>query len=139
MSPYIAKRMRRVVCGLSLLVLLTACRSIDGSWSMTCKAFAGDRLSFEEGRYTWDKFTDARRVDDQGGAVDPFPGFPRTGPFTRDDDVIVLMDDGDGSEVARFYLHRRDGVVLLLSAEEHEGVMRGEAFPDCPLRRDEGN
>jgi len=130
-------RLPAVAAGLLSMFVVAACQSVDGTWSVSCDAFAGDRLSFADGRYTWDKFTDARRVDEQGRVIDPFPGFPKTGPYALDGGVVTLLN-ADGGEAARFYLHRREGAVQLLSAAEHERVSGGGAFPDCPLRRGAG-
>ena len=126
--------LRLAVVGI-LMTALTGCQELDGDWTMSCAAFAGDTLSFSGDRFTWDKFTDARRIDDEGRIIDPFPGFPKSGVYAVDGDALVLTDESTGAELGRFYLHEQDGVAALLTAAEHSELANGGPFPECPLQR----
>ena len=124
---------RHVILGL-VLFTLAGCQQLDGDWAPACDAFAGDRLSFSASRYTWDKFTDARRVDSEGEVIDPFPDYPKSGFFEQDGAAIVLLDDS-ADEIARFYIHESDGVTHMLTAAEQASYTVDGSFPDCTLQQ----
>lgn len=125
---------RRRLTLLLLAVVVTGCQSIEGRYEPGCAAFAGDRVVLDGGRYTWDRFTDARRVDAAGNVIDPYPDFPKTGPYAIDGKVLRLLDRGEET-IATFHLHGDGNDILLLTVEEHDAVSGGAAYPDCALTR----
>ena len=127
----------RLLAVLLMMISVTGCRAVEGEFSPGCMAFAGDRVSLHEGRFSWDRFTDARRVDDAGRTVDPFPDFPKTGPYTVTDNRLDLRS-GDGELIASWYLHEDGSRMLLLSAEEEAAWASSGEYPECPLVRDDG-
>ena len=118
------------------LIVLTGCGStaiaVDGSYEPSCTAFAGESISLRDGLYSWNKFTDARRVGPNGEVTDPYPDFPKTGRFDRDGEVIRMLDDG-GSVLATWYLHQHQGRQALLNQDQQDAWSAGGAYPDCML------
>ncbi len=118
------------------LLLLLGCRTADvpleGSFAPACTAFAGDRMSLREGQYSWNKFTDERRLGPDGEPVDPYPDFPKIGDFEIDGDAVRLLEPG-GSVLATWYLHDREGQLLLLNQSQQDAWSAGGTYPDCPL------
>ena len=76
-----------------------------------CQAYAGDRMEFADGRFTWDRFTDIRRVGEDGKPLDPFPGFPKSGSYAVNGNAVELRGD-DGELLSTWYLHDDDGKML---------------------------
>ena len=112
---------------------LTGCASgPEGVFEPACIAHAGDRIELSKGRFEWDRFTDAVAVDDDGNRVDPFPGYPKTGSFETDGEKVMWSAD-DGSALDERYLLDYRGRTWLLSYDENEAVLDGEAIPDCAL------
>ena len=106
-----------------VLVITIACvagcatdADVAGTYQPSCVAFEGSTIELADNRFTWDKFTDEVEVDDEGNAIDPFPGFPVRGCYTVDQDVVYLLTD------AEFDAWRQKGTVpdcaLLLGAGE---------------------
>ena len=127
----------RLLAALLIFFALSGCRAIEGDFSPGCLAFAGDRVSLHDGRFSWDRFTDARRVDDAGRTVDPFPDFPKTGPYTMTDNRVDLQSES-GELLASWYLHEDNGRMLLLSAEQEAAWTASGRYPECPLVRGDG-
>ena len=127
-----------VLRSLVLVALLTSvgCRTVDrrleGSFAPACTAFAGDSMSFREGYYSWNKFTDQRRIGPDGEPVDPFPDFPKVGEFEIDGDAVRLYVE-DGSLLGTWHLHDREGQVLLLNQSQQDAWSTDGMYPDCPL------
>lgn len=118
-------------------MLLTGCANgPEGVFSPACIAHAGDRIEFGgehgKGRFEWDRFTDAVSVDRDGNRIDPFPDYPKTGSFEIDGEKVSLEAD-DGSTLAERYLLDYRGRTWLLSYEQNEAVLDGEAMPNCAL------
>ncbi len=112
---------------------LAACASgPEGVFEPACIAYAGDRIELSKGRFEWDRFTDAVTVDDEGNRIDPFPGYPKTGSFETDGEKVSWIAD-DGSALDERYLLDYRGRTWLLSYEQNEAVLDGEAMPDCAL------
>ncbi len=118
------------------LLVLTACRSVDepieGSFVPACTAFAGDRMTLREGKYSWNKFTDVRRLGPNGEPVDPYPDFPKVGDFEVDDNAVRLLE-ADGAVLGTWYLHMRDDQFLLLNQDQQDAWSADGSFPNCPL------
>jgi len=115
-----------------LVVLLAGCRDIEGEYLPGCTAFAGSRIELADGRYSWDRFTDARRIDADGNVVDPYPNFPKTGAYERDGPAVRLLD-ADGGQAGIWFLHRTDDGLLLLDEAQQKAWEQEGGFPDCPL------
>jgi hypothetical protein len=132
------KRLCTVPAGLVLMAsLLAACASgPEGVFEPACMAHAGDRIEFGgelgKGRFEWDRFTDVVSVDGAGNRIDPFPGYPKTGNFEIDG-VKVSWTTDDGAALAERYLLDYRGRTWLLSNEQNEAVLDGEAMPECAL------
>ncbi|RZV33879.1 MAG: hypothetical protein EX272_14010 [Chromatiales bacterium] len=116
------------------LALLCACSSIDGLYAPACVAYEGDEIELIEGRFTWRRFTDERRVDEQGQPIDPFPGYPKQGIYEYRDPVLILTPDSDSENVGFFLMDEKSGVFLLTGAEKQRYDIDGQV-PECALRR----
>ena len=114
--------------------VLGACNSLDGVYLPGCPAYAGDRIELEDGRFTWDKFTDQVRIDDAGEPIDPFPGFPRTGTYAIDGDVLTMVMADDGTRET-FHLQMDDGRLVLLTGAQQEQQQTGGSYDECALTR----
>ena len=114
--------------------LAAGCGSLDGVFAPACIAYEGDRIVFDGRRFSWDRFTDARRVDDDGNIVDPFPEYPKTGRYEVDSARVSFYTDDGGSLDDRYLLEHR-GDTYLLNWEDNEAVLDGEAMPACALRQ----
>lgn len=110
---------------------VAGCRAIEGDFAPGCAAYAGDRISLHNGRFSWDRFTDARRLDTDGQPVDPFPEFPKTGSYTLSGNRVDL--ESDGEVLASWYLHEDGERLLLLSADQQSDWEASGRYPDCPL------
>ena len=85
-----------------------------------------------DGRFEWDRFTDAVSVDDDGKVIDPYPGYPKTGRYRADDEKLTwIADDGTDFE-ERYLLEYRDRTYLL-TYDQNEAVLAGEPVPACAL------
>jgi len=117
-----------------LIVALAACRadSVEGRFLPACTAYAGDSLTLDGGRYTWDKFTDEVKVDADGNAIDQFPGYPRSGSFDIDNDRLVFAAD-DGNAPPFLRLARVDSRVFLLTTQEFSDWQSAGEIPACAL------
>ena len=117
-----------------VLALLGACSSIDGLYAPACVAYEGDEIQLLEGRFTWRRFTDERKVDEQGQPVDPFPGYPKQGSYEYRDPVVILSPDSDPENAGFFLLEEKRGVFLLTGAEKQRYDIDGQ-IPECALQR----
>ncbi len=125
-------RLSVVLALLALIGCRTGGEPLEGSFVPACTAFAGDRMSFREGQYSWNKFTDERRIGPDGEPVDPYPDFPKTGDFELDGDAVRLLQE-DGSVLASWYPHDRAGQLLLLNQSQQDAWSASGTYPDCPL------
>lgn len=130
------KRTNRIL--LPALLWVAACNDqpLEGEFGPSCIAFAGDRVTFANGRFEWDRFTDERRVDDDGNMLDPFPDYPRHGDFRVERNRVEFVPD-DGERLAPRYLLERDGTLYLLERAQYEKVLAGGSLPDCALSNDQ--
>lgn len=129
-----ARAARRAILAGALLVVAAGCRSLDGDYRPDCVAFAGDEVTIAGETFTWDKFTDALRVDDEGNVIDPYPAYPKEGRLVTDGDLLRFLDAA-GSEIAVRHAVPREDALVLLDAEEYEAFRETGAWPDCPLSR----
>jgi hypothetical protein len=120
---------------LLLLAFTAGCAAdtnVAGTYQPSCIAFEGNTIELSEGRFTWDKFTDEVRIDEDGNKVDPFPGFPVRGTYVVEDDVVRLTTDV-GELAGEMHLVRRPDQVYLLTSEEFGSWQRDGEVPTCAL------
>jgi len=110
---------------------------VTGTYAPSCVAFEGSTIELTDNRFTWDKFTDAVTVDDDGNTIDPFPGFPVRGVYTVEDDVVSLVTDV-GELAAEMHVVRRPDQVYLLTEAEYRAWQQDGTVPDCALLLDAG-
>ncbi|MEL7312648.1 MAG: hypothetical protein AAFN07_14135 [Pseudomonadota bacterium] len=97
-----------------------------------CVAMAGDRIEVTGSRFVWDKFTDIRRVDDDGNVVPAYPDYPRSGRVESTGRQLKFIDD-TGELVGELVGHSADGQRFLLTTEQFEQVEAGAEIPACAL------
>ena len=112
---------------------MAACANQDGVYEPACTAYEGDRLTLENGRFEWQRFTDERVVDDAGDVVPPFPGFPKTGTFRVSNERVQLLTDDD-DRLEDWFIVASAGQRYLLSAKQHNAFLDGGTLPECALR-----
>lgn len=113
---------------------LAACKSLYGTYTPACMAYAGDSIELQGGRYTWDKFTDQVMLGPDGKVTDQFPGYPADGSYNLDGDILVLTSD-TGDAVAEFHLRESEGRLYLLTDEQNRDWRDSGRYPDCVLVR----
>lgn len=113
--------------------LLAGCASsIEGVFEPACIAYEGDRVALADGRFEWDRYTDAIAIDEDGNPIDAFPGYPKSGRFQQDGERLTWNSD-DGSELGERYLLEYRGRTYLLTWDQNEAVLDGEEMPACAL------
>ena len=117
---------------------LTACKGIDGVYLPGCSAYAGDRIELRDGNFVWAKFTDQVKVDAAGERVDPFPGYPRTGTYQRNDNEVTMLMAEEGTS-ATFYLQADDRRLLLLTPAQQASWEASGRHDECALTRTTDN
>ncbi len=122
----------RVYSTLVAAVFLVACVSHEGTYSPDCIAYAGSNISFNDGQFVWEKFTDEVVVDEDGKIVNQFPGYPMRGSY-RIEGQIVHMESDAGDAVENMYLHTRDNRQYLLTAEQFDAWQKTGKHADCAL------
>jgi hypothetical protein len=124
---------RRLALVFLACTFLAACNSLEGTFEPACIAFEGDKVVFADGRFEWHKFTDERLVDDNGNAIDPFPGYPLTGRY-KVSNALVEFVAAEGAGPDDMFLFERNSDVYLLTRKQNDAVLAGEGLPACPLR-----
>ena len=117
-----------------LAVLLTGCASFEGTYSPSCTAYEGDRITLDGGEFVWDRFTDAIPVDDDGNPVDPTPGYPLRGRYSGSEGRLELETDA-GEMVESLYVQAAEGTFYLLTEEQYERLGATGRIPECSLVR----
>ena len=113
---------------------LSGCKSAEGLYLPGCAAYAGDRIELQDGRFVWDKYTDQVRLDAAGERIDPFPGFPRSGTYAINGDVLTL-EVADPRSRETFFLHYDDGRLILLTETQQAEFESGGRYDECVLTR----
>lgn len=121
----------RTVLPLGLL-LLSGCATHSGVYTPDCIAFAGDRIELDDGRFTWDKFTDQLEVSEEGERIDPFPDYPVRGRYLLDGEKVTFIAETDVS-LPDLYLVEHDRQRYLLSAAQYQAWQRTDTLANCPL------
>lgn len=122
---------RRLLLG--LVSLLAACSSIDGMYRPACVAFEGETIQLNDGRFVWQRFTDERRIDQNGELIDPFPDFPKEGTYTLQSSVLQFSTN-DGSDAYSYYLVQLGSDYYLLKQAENGAYLANGVLPDCALK-----
>lgn len=119
---------------IAVILLLTGCptESADGRFLPACTAYAGDSLTLANGRYTWDKFTDAVQVNADGKPVDAFPAYPQSGSFDIDGERIVFTADDSSTPPFVNVVRSNDGI-FLLTGKEFSAWQKSGDLPACAL------
>ena len=112
--------------------LISACSEAEMRFEPGCIVFEGDVISIQGSRFEWAKFTDQRRLGDDGQPVDPFPGFPKTGTVDRDGNRLTLKSDFGDQEVDWIAVEYDDRL-RLLTTSEYAALERGETLSACAL------
>ncbi len=121
-----------VVCA---VCLLAGCNAVDGTYYPGCVAFAGDKVVLADGRFSWDKFTDEVRVDDQGEVIDQFPGHPKRGSYRLRGTELQLTFDADGA-VETMHVMQHEGRTILLNTAQLDASQATGRHDDCALTRE---
>lgn len=116
----------------ALALFVAACAGHEGSYEPACIAFAGDRIELRDGRFSWQRFTDQRTLDDAGNVVNPFPGFPKTGSYRISSGRLELVTDDD-VRLDDWFIVESAGSRYLLNAKQHRAFVDGGKLPDCAL------
>lgn len=125
--------MKRLIAGVCIaLVLLAGCASGNGKYAPDCVAFEGSTIELADGRFVMDRFTDQVDVNESGKANDPFPGYPASGTYRFDGNVLHLQSDS-GTELPVLYRVKSEGRYRLLTAEQFEAWTASETIDDCAL------
>ena len=125
--------MKRPIAGVGIaLVLLLGCAGNNGTYAPDCVAFEGTTIELADGRFVMDKFTDQVEVDDTGKVRDPFPGYPVSGTYRFDGNVLHLQSDS-GTELPVLYRVKTEGRYRLLTAEQFESWTTSDTIDDCAL------
>ncbi len=121
--------------GIAATALLSAgCASVDGVFEPACMAFEGDRVTLDNGRFEWARFTDVRRIGEDGKEIDPFPDYPKNGRYSVQSQTVEFRTDG-GDRLDDYYLLQHDGSLYLLTSEQNAQFSAANSLPDCVLRR----
>ena len=122
----------RTVFGLATILALCACKSYEGVYLPDCIAYEGDRVHFADGRYKWERFTDAIVIGDDGEPIDPFPGFPREGTYRVDGENVYMTAD-NATQIEDMYLHEINGRFHLLTEDQDHARHSGDELAKCLL------
>ena len=118
---------------LVLALSLAACAGHDGVYEPACTAYEGDTLKLDSGRFEWRRFTDERIVNEDGNAIAPFPGYPKTGTYRVLDGRVELVTDGN-EQLPDWFIVDSGGQRYMLDAGQHNAFLAGGALPECPLK-----
>ena len=118
----------------AIIVIISGCKSIEGTYLPACIAFEGNKVTLSEGEYRWEKFTDQVVVDDDGNVVNQFPGYPQQGTYVVNDRTVRLTAAGTHT-VTTLHLHSDANRVMLLTAEEYDRWRQNERIDACVLTR----
>ena len=122
----------RLVLAALVSILLFGCKSYDGTYSPSCVAFAGNKISLNNGELVWEKFTDMVVLDDDGNSINQFPGYPMLGTY-RVEGQTLIMESAAGETMPNMYLQERDESLHLLTADELKSLGETGELPYCSL------
>jgi hypothetical protein len=115
-------------------LLLSACpaNSLEGDFSPSCMAFAGDTIALKNGKFAWDKFTDQVRIGADGKKVDQFPDHPVKGTYTTEEHRVTFHPNS-GLQPDFSYWVAVDDDIYLFTADEMQEWQATGAVPRCAL------
>jgi len=116
-----------------LSVFFAGCLPHEGTYAPGCMAYAGDKITLGDGRFVWEKFTDAVVVDDDGNVVNQFPAYPLQGTYSIDGQ-IVRMEALSGDSLEAMYLQSSGEQRYLLTADEFASWEQSGGRDDCALQ-----
>jgi hypothetical protein len=119
-----------IAAAVSVVCLTGACTSFDGTYRPDCMAHAGNRITLQDGRFVWEKFTDQVRVNDAGQVVDPFPDYPLQGRYRIEDDIVHFEPD-TGQSLPDMHLQHEGQKTYLLTEKQLQSWP--STRPRCPL------
>ena len=122
----------RLVLAALVSILLFGCKSYDGTYSPSCVAFAGNKISLNSGEFVWEKFTDLVVLDDEGNSINQFPGYPMLGTY-RVEGQTLIMESAAGEAMPNMYLQEHDESLHLLTADELKSLGETGELPYCSL------
>jgi hypothetical protein len=115
-----------------LALFISACANHEGMYEPACIAYQGDKIELRDGRFTWQRYTDERTVDEAGNVVEPFPGFPKAGSYRVAADKLELVTE-DNVRLDDWFIVEHAGKRYLLDAEQHKAFLDGGELPKCAL------
>ncbi len=115
-----------------IAVALSGCASHEGMYSPACVAFAGSKISLDDGRFVWERFTDSIVLDDAGGVVNQFPGYPKQGNY-RIEGRTLFLESGSDEPAGEMHLRSENGHDYLLTAEQFAAWERSGEYAECAL------
>jgi len=118
---------------LLLSVFFAGCLPHEGTYAPGCMAYAGNKITLGDGRFVWEKFTDAVVVDDDGNVVNQFPGFPLQGRYHLDGQVVP-MSKSTGDALDKMYMQESGGKRYLLTEDEFAAWEQSGKREDCALQ-----
>ncbi len=120
--------------------LIAACASVtqsgevarNGKYAPGCMAMAGDTIELDDGRFVWDKFTDAVKLGADGKKEDAYPAHPMHGNYEVSGNKLVLKPDA-GGVTSVFYLVNEGGDHYVLNVVQHSQWLTAGTIPACAL------
>jgi len=95
-------------------------------------AYAGSNIELSDGKFEWEKFTDAVVIDDTGKVVNQFPGYPLQGSY-RTAGEILHMESASGEAMSNMFILQRDDREYLLTVEQFKALGETGEFDKCAL------
>ncbi len=123
----------RIVAAALSAVVLSGCLSHEGPYLPGCIAYAGNKITLGNGRFVWEKFTDAVVINDDGEVVNQFPGYPMRGSYRIEEQTVNLQPDS-GDQVPGMYLQQHENSFYLLTADEFSEWEKTGNYAGCTLR-----
>ena len=122
----------RLVVTALISILLFGCKSYVGTYSPSCVAFSGNKISLNKGEFVWEKFTDMVVLDDDGNSINQFPGYPMQGIY-RVEGQTVIMQSAAGEALHNMYLQKNNESLHLLTEDELKSLGKTGEYPYCSL------
>ncbi len=125
--------MSRIAATAFLAVMLSGCLSHEGTYLPGCIAYAGNKITLSDSQFTWENFTDAVVINDDGEVVNQFPGYPMRGSYRIEEQTLYLQPDS-GDQVPVMYLQQHENSFYLLTEDEFAAWEKTGNYADCALQ-----